>query len=162
MTTTAAKKIKIYKLATELNLSSETIIEFLRKKGFEVKNHMTVVTDPMMSSLMGHFKKEKDTAERHQRKLQEFRSTRKKETPEKAEKRATKEEPASEAVEEPSEAETIEAPAVEVAVEVEAPAAAEVEVEPVEAPIAEKPAAVEEKVVAAGKVHELADPAVTG
>lgn len=79
----ALKKIKIYKLATELNLASETIIEFLRKKDFEVKNHMSVVTEEMMQLLMSHFKKEKDTADRHQKKLKEFRSARKKETVEK-------------------------------------------------------------------------------
>jgi len=86
MADAAVKKIKIYKLATELNLSSETIIEFLRKKGFEVKSHMTVVTEEMMQLLMAHFKKEKDSAERHQRKVREFRSTRKKETAPKEQK----------------------------------------------------------------------------
>lgn len=100
MAETAAKKIKIYKLATELNVSSETIIEFLRKKGFEVKNHMSSVTDDMMSAIMGHFKKERDVAERHQRKLQEFRSSRKKETPEKPDKKQVEEAPA-ETMEEP-------------------------------------------------------------
>ncbi|MBM4168241.1 MAG: translation initiation factor IF-2 [Ignavibacteria bacterium] len=86
MADAAIKKVKIYKLATELNLSSETIIEFLRKKGFEVKSHMTVVTEEMMQLLMAHFKKEKDSAERHQRKVREFRSSRKKETAGKDEK----------------------------------------------------------------------------
>jgi len=92
MAETAAKKIKIYKLATELNLSSETLIEFLHKKGFEVKSHMSSVTDDMLSAVMGHFKKEKDVAERHQRKLQEFRTSRKKEVPEKAEKKPSADE----------------------------------------------------------------------
>ncbi len=87
-----AKKIKIYKLATELNLSSDTILEFLNKKGFEGKSHMTVVTDDMMSAIMSHFKKEKDVAERHQRKLRDFRSTRKKEGVERPEKKAPEKE----------------------------------------------------------------------
>lgn len=80
------KKIKIFNLAKELNLSSETIIDFLRKKGFDVKSHMSSVTEEMMPVIMGHFKKDKEVAERHQRKLQEFRSTRKKEPAEKLEK----------------------------------------------------------------------------
>jgi translation initiation factor IF-2 len=88
MPETAAKKTKIYKLATELNLSSETLIEFLHKKGFDVKSHMSTVTDEMLAAVMGHFKKEKDVAERHQRKLHEFRTSRKKEPAEKAEKKA--------------------------------------------------------------------------
>ena len=87
MPETAAKKIKIYKLATELNLSSETLIEFLHKKGFEVKSHMSSVDDDMLAAVMGHFKKERDVAERHQRKLQEFRTSRKKEPAEKPEKK---------------------------------------------------------------------------
>lgn len=81
-----SKKIKIFNLAKELNLSSETIIDFLKKKGFEVKSHMSLVTDEMMPVIMGHFKKDKEVAERHQRKIQEFRSTRKKETQEKTDK----------------------------------------------------------------------------
>jgi translation initiation factor IF-2 len=79
------KKMKIFNLAKELNLSSETIIDFLKKKGFDVKSHMSSVTEDMMPVIMGHFKKDKEVAERHQRKIQEFRSTRKKETSEKTE-----------------------------------------------------------------------------
>jgi translation initiation factor IF-2 len=92
MPESAAKKVKIYKLATELNLSSETLLEFLRKKGFEVKSHMSSVTGEMLSAVLAHFKKEKDVAERHQRKLQEFRTSRKKEVPEKPEKKEAVEE----------------------------------------------------------------------
>ncbi|MEX2117066.1 MAG: translation initiation factor IF-2 [Bacteroidota bacterium] len=84
----AEKKVKVYKLATELNLSSDTLIEFLNKKGFEVKNHMSSVTPDMLSAIMSHFKKEKDVAERHQRKLRDFRTSRKKEGPEKSEKKS--------------------------------------------------------------------------
>jgi len=82
------KKIKVYKLATELNLSSDTLIEFLNKKGYEVKSHMSSVTPDMLSAVMSHFKKEKDVAERHQRKLRDFRTSRKKEGPEKPEKKS--------------------------------------------------------------------------
>jgi translation initiation factor IF-2 len=145
MTTTATKKIKIYKLATELNLASDTIIEFLRKKGFEVKNHMTVVTDPMMSALMGHFKKEKDSAERHQRKLQEFRSSRKKEPTEKAEKKEAKEE-APQIVEEVAVAE---APEVAQAPETETEVVEAVEPEQEGAEVEEAPAEVDEAAVEA-------------
>jgi translation initiation factor IF-2 len=86
MSEQGSKKIKVFNLAKELNLSSETIIDFLRKKDFDIKSHMSIVTDEMMPVIMGHFKKDKEVADRHQRKLQEFRSTRKKESLEKAEK----------------------------------------------------------------------------
>ena len=92
MAETAVKRIKIYKLATELNLSSETLLEFLHKKGFEVKSHMSSVDDDMLAAVMRHFKKEKDVAERHQRKIQEFRTSRKKEPAEKPEKKQAAEE----------------------------------------------------------------------
>ncbi|MCI0707739.1 MAG: translation initiation factor IF-2 [Ignavibacteriae bacterium] len=118
----ATKKIKIYKLATELNLSSETIIDFLKKKGFDVKSHMSVVTDDMMKAIMSHFKKEKDVAERHQRKVQEFRTSRKKEPAEKVEKK--------EAVEEEPSPKVIEVP---VAAEVQQEEIQETEVEPASA-----------------------------
>jgi translation initiation factor IF-2 len=77
MTETAEKKKKVYKLATELNISHETLIEFLRKKGHEVKNHMSSVDADMMRDILVHFKKEKDVAEKHQRKIQEIRESKK-------------------------------------------------------------------------------------
>ena len=120
------KKIKIYKLSTELNLSSDTIIEFLRKKGFEVKNHMTTVSDEMMQAIMNHFKKDKDVAERHQKKVQEFRTSRKKEPVEKADKKPVAEEIASQP---PAKIEEVTAPAEapEPAPEIVPPIAAEPE-----------------------------------
>ena len=96
MSEQGSKKIKIFNLAKELNLSSETIIDFLKKKGFNVKSHMSTVTDEMIPVIMGHFKKDKEVADRHQRKLKEFRSTRKKESKEKAEKSEKSEKPEKE------------------------------------------------------------------
>ncbi|MGA9121418.1 MAG: translation initiation factor IF-2 [Bacteroidota bacterium] len=78
MAETAERKKKLYKVATELNLSHETVLEFLRKKGHEVKNHMSAVDDAMMHDILAHFKKEKDVAEKHQRKIQEIRDHKKK------------------------------------------------------------------------------------
>jgi translation initiation factor IF-2 len=81
----ADKKTKIYNLSKELNLSSDTILDFLKKKGFEVKNHMSPATDEMVSALNSHFKKEKDVAERHHRKLTELRTTKRRDAEESAE-----------------------------------------------------------------------------
>jgi translation initiation factor IF-2 len=134
-----AKRIKIYKLSTELNLSSDTLIEFLRKKGFEVKGHMTSVTDDMMQAIMNHFKKDKDVAERHQKKVHEFRTSRKKEPTEKPEKKAVVEVPAHI---EPPKAEEIPASAevLPSSVETAIPSAIEVEAERVEVLPEEPPA----------------------
>ena len=79
-------KKKVYKVATELNLSHETLIDFLRKKGYEVKGHMSLVSEEMMRDIHTNFKKDKDLAERHQRKIQEIRET-KKRTEKKVEER---------------------------------------------------------------------------
>jgi translation initiation factor IF-2 len=102
MSEQGSKKIKIFNLAKELNLSSETIIDFLKKKGFDVKSHMSTVSDEMMPVIMGHFKKDKEIAERHQRKVQEFRSTRKKESSDKPEKLESIEKPSTVTTEEAS------------------------------------------------------------
>jgi len=77
MAETVEKRKKLYKVATELNLSHETLIEFLRKKGHEVKSHMSSLDDDMMKDILVHFKKEKDVAEKHQRKIAEIRETKK-------------------------------------------------------------------------------------
>jgi translation initiation factor IF-2 len=86
MSETAEKKKKIYKLATELNLSSDTLIEYLQKKGYSVKSHMSTVDGEMLQDVLVHFKKEKDVAERHQRKLNELRETRRRVEKKQAEK----------------------------------------------------------------------------
>ncbi|MGD0338183.1 MAG: translation initiation factor IF-2 [Bacteroidota bacterium] len=78
MTEQVEKKKKVYKLATELNLSSETIIEFLNKKGYSIKSHMSTVTEEMLRDIVVHFKKDKDVAEKHHRKIAEIRESRKK------------------------------------------------------------------------------------
>jgi translation initiation factor IF-2 len=72
------KKKKVYKVATELNVSHETLVDFLRKKGHEVKNHMSGIDEAMMRDIMVHFKKEKDVADKHHRKIQEIKDSKKK------------------------------------------------------------------------------------
>ncbi|HTR81600.1 MAG TPA: translation initiation factor IF-2, partial [Bacteroidota bacterium] len=78
MTETTEKKIKIFNLAKELNLASGTIIEFLTKKGYTIKGPMSAVENDMMKDIMSHFKKEKDVADRHQRKIAEIKETKRK------------------------------------------------------------------------------------
>ncbi len=67
-----SKKIRIYKLAAEYNLAADSIVEFLKKKGYVVKTHMTLVTDEMMADIQNHFKKDLEKAEKHHKKLAEF------------------------------------------------------------------------------------------
>src|SRR3990172_3598351 len=69
---------KIYQVAKEINISHETLIEYLGKRGHSVKSHMSVVTDEMMHDILAHFKKDREVAEKHQRKIQSIRESRKK------------------------------------------------------------------------------------
>ncbi|GAB4335871.1 MAG: hypothetical protein Kow0037_16410 [Calditrichia bacterium] len=67
---------KLFKVAKELNLSSDTISDFLQKKGFEVKGPNTRISDEMYEEILKRFTQEKIKAEkiakrRQQRQAQE-------------------------------------------------------------------------------------------
>ena len=79
------KKVKIYQISKELNISHDTIISFLIQKGYTVKSHMALVSDEMMNDIMIRFKKEKDTATIHKKKVKEFKE--KYETPDQKKQR---------------------------------------------------------------------------
>ena len=70
------KKIRLYKFASEYNIPTETLIEFLQKKGYEVKSHMTLLTEEMESDIRVHFKKDIEKAEKHYKKISEFQKKR--------------------------------------------------------------------------------------
>lgn len=78
--TEPAKGKKLYKLATELDLSHEVLIECLRKKGFDVKSHMSSLTPAMIEEVLVYFRKEKESAGKHQRQIQMLRESRKRQT----------------------------------------------------------------------------------
>ncbi|MCK9426404.1 MAG: translation initiation factor IF-2 [Ignavibacteriaceae bacterium] len=67
-----SKKIRVYNIAAEYNLAADFIVEFLKKKGYTVKTHMTIVSDEMMTDIQNHFKKDLEKAEKHHKKLAEF------------------------------------------------------------------------------------------
>lgn len=76
MADTKDKKIRVYKLASEYNLAAETILEFLQKKGYDVKTHMSMLTDEMITVVNDHFKKDIEKAEKHYKKIAEFNKKR--------------------------------------------------------------------------------------
>jgi len=76
MADTAAKKTRVYKLATEYNLSADTLVEFLTSKGFKVKNHMSLLDDGMIEAIHTHYKKDIEKAEHHYKKLADFHKKR--------------------------------------------------------------------------------------
>lgn len=76
MADTKEKKIRIYKLATEYNLSADSLVEFLNSKGFKVKNHMSLLEEDMIAAINAHYKKDIEKAEHHYKKLAEFHKKR--------------------------------------------------------------------------------------
>ncbi len=76
MADTNTKKVRVYKLATEYNLSAESLIEFLKSKGFKVKNHMSILKDEMIDAINAHYKKDIEKAEKHYKKMEEFHKKR--------------------------------------------------------------------------------------
>lgn len=74
--TTKEKKLRLYKFASEYNLSTESIVEFLQKKGYDVKGHMSILSEEMLNDIKGYFKKDIEKAEKHYKKISEFQKKR--------------------------------------------------------------------------------------
>ena len=73
-----ASKTRLFKIASEINIGKETIVEFLQKKGFDVHNKpTTVLTEEMTDAVYDKFKKEKKAAETQREKVQKQKETRK-------------------------------------------------------------------------------------
>lgn len=69
-----SNKIRLIKIASEINIGRETIVEFLRSKGFQIDNKPTAVLDEEMAELVyDKFKKEKKAAEKQREKLQKHK-----------------------------------------------------------------------------------------
>ncbi|MCX7798311.1 MAG: translation initiation factor IF-2 [Melioribacter sp.] len=74
--TVKEKKLRLYKFAAEYNLSTDTLIEFLQKKGYDVKSLMALLTEEMINDIRVHFKKDIEKAEKHYKKISEFQKKR--------------------------------------------------------------------------------------
>lgn len=70
------KKVRLYKFASEYNLATESIMEFLSKKDYEIKSHMSLLNDEMIADINEHFRKDIEKAEIHYRKISEFQKKR--------------------------------------------------------------------------------------
>lgn len=75
-TTNKPTKYRVYKYASEINISTDAIIDFLKSKDYEVKNHMALMSEEMLNDLQAHFKKDIDKSEEHKRKLAKFNQIR--------------------------------------------------------------------------------------
>ncbi|MDP4198956.1 MAG: translation initiation factor IF-2 [Bacteroidota bacterium] len=73
----SAKKITVRTLATEINVSHETLISFLQKKGYtSVKTIMSKIEPDALDAVMKQFGKDKDVAEKRHKKLAAFKEQR--------------------------------------------------------------------------------------
>lgn len=65
-----AEKIRLFKIASEINIGKETIVEYLQSKGFSIENKPTaLLTGDMLDVVYDKFKKEKKAAEVQRDKL---------------------------------------------------------------------------------------------
>ena len=76
MPETKQKKLRLFKFASEYNLSAATLAEFLSKKGYKIKSHMSLLTDDMLKDINEHYKKDIEKAEKHYKKIAEFNKKR--------------------------------------------------------------------------------------
>jgi len=67
-----SKKLRLYKFASEYNLSTDALVEYLTEKGYSVKGVMALLTDEMLSDIFDKFKKDIERAENHYKKIDEF------------------------------------------------------------------------------------------
>ncbi|MFO7448451.1 MAG: translation initiation factor IF-2 [Ignavibacteriaceae bacterium] len=116
MSETKEKKLRIYKFASEINISAEQLVEFLQKKGHKVKTIQSILNNDMINDINDHFKKDIEKAEKHYKKIAEFNKKR-------SEKAEAEEEKAKEKEAKLAEAEKL--PDVEAEAEVEAQTAVE-------------------------------------
>ena len=56
--------VRIFQIAKELNISHTDIVDFLNKKGLDVKSHMSPVDDEVRSLIMSEFSKDKMLVDR--------------------------------------------------------------------------------------------------
>ena len=113
MPETKTKKIRVYKLASEYNLSAENLIEFLQKKGHDVKSHMSMLNDEMITDINAHFKKDIEKAEKHYKKIAEFNKKREEKVEAEEEQKSAKPEAEQEKIEEAFEEEAAQVPVEE-------------------------------------------------
>ncbi|PIW70613.1 MAG: translation initiation factor IF-2 [Ignavibacteriales bacterium CG12_big_fil_rev_8_21_14_0_65_30_8] len=76
MAETKPKKLKLFKFASEYNLSAKELLEFLKKKDYKVKTIMSTLDDDMIEEITNHYKKDIDKAQKHYKKIAEFKKER--------------------------------------------------------------------------------------
>ena len=93
----AGKKIRLFKVAAEINIGKETIVEYLQSKGFDVQNKPTTqLTPEMLEAIEDKFKKERRAAEVQREKVQKHKDIKQKNIEKQKEDEKASEEPVEE------------------------------------------------------------------
>ncbi len=70
----ADSNIKLFKIASEINIGKDAIVEFLISKGFSIENKSTaVLTEEMVEAVYEKFKREKKAVEKQREKLEKHK-----------------------------------------------------------------------------------------
>ena len=70
--------MKLFKIASEINIGKDAIVEFLQGKGFSIENRPTTeLTESMLDAVYDKFKKEKKAVEKQREKIQKHKQIRK-------------------------------------------------------------------------------------
>lgn len=67
------KKLRIANLAGDINLSADTLLDFLKGKNYPVKTANSLVTEEMLQEIHAHFKKEIEKSAQRQKKWDELK-----------------------------------------------------------------------------------------
>ncbi len=67
------KKLRIANLAGDINISADTLLDFLKRKSYPVKTANSLVTEEMLQAIHTHFKKEIEKTSQHQKKWDELK-----------------------------------------------------------------------------------------
>lgn len=92
--------MRLFKIASQINIGKETIVEFLQLKGYAVDNKPTaMLTDEMVNLVLEKFQKEYKAAEKHRERLEQHHRAHHPPEPEKAEPPVQQPEPVAKPVE---------------------------------------------------------------
>ncbi len=73
----SVKKIRLFKIASEINIGKETIVEYLQSKGHDIQNKPTsILTEEMVDAVHDKFKKEMQAAESQRKKIKKHKDIR--------------------------------------------------------------------------------------
>lgn len=70
----ASKGVRLFKIATQINIGKDTIVEYLQSKGYDIENKATaVLNDEMLDIVLENFQKEHHAAQKQRQKTEDLK-----------------------------------------------------------------------------------------